>query len=61
MLEAGNSGELPLIPEKRYFTIGEVSDLCGVKPHVLRYWEQEFPCLKPIKRRGTGVIISVMK
>ncbi len=52
MLEAGNSGELPFIPEKRYFTIGEVSDLCGVKPHVLRYWEQEFPSLKPIKRRG---------
>lgn len=52
MLEAGNSGELPLIPEKRYFTIGEVGDLCGVKPHVLRYWEQEFPSLKPVKRRG---------
>ncbi|MBT6272816.1 MAG: MerR family transcriptional regulator, partial [Chromatiales bacterium] len=40
------------IPGKRYFTIGEVSDLCGVKPHVLRYWEQEFPTLKPLKRRG---------
>ena len=39
-------------PAKRYFTIGEVSDLCGVKPHVLRYWEQEFPQLKPVKRRG---------
>ncbi len=43
---------LPAIPAKRYFTIGEVSDLCGVKPHVLRYWEQEFTQLKPIKRRG---------
>lgn len=43
---------LPPIPTKRYFTIGEVSDLCGVKPHVLRYWEQEFTQLKPIKRRG---------
>ncbi|AHF03415.1 MerR family transcriptional regulator [Marichromatium gracile] len=45
-------GELPPIPGKRYFTIGEVSELCGVKPHVLRYWEQEFPQLKPVKRRG---------
>ena len=44
--------ELPPIPAKRYFTIGEVSDLCGVKPHVLRYWEQEFTKLKPVKRRG---------
>jgi len=44
--------ELPPIPAKRYFTIGEVSDLCAVKPHVLRYWEQEFSQLKPIKRRG---------
>jgi DNA-binding transcriptional MerR regulator len=43
---------LPLIPAKRYFTIGEVSDLCGVKPHVLRYWEQEFTQLRPMKRRG---------
>jgi DNA-binding transcriptional MerR regulator len=43
---------LPFIPAKRYFTIGEVSDLCGVKPHVLRYWEQEFTHLKPMKRRG---------
>lgn len=43
---------LPLIPAKRYFTIGEVGDLCGVKPHVLRYWEQEFAQLKPVKRRG---------
>lgn len=43
---------LPAIPEKRYFAIGEVSDLCQVKPHVLRYWEQEFPQLKPVKRRG---------
>ena len=46
------SAELPPIPGKRYFTIGEVSELCGVKPHVLRYWEQEFPQLKPAKRRG---------
>ena len=52
MLEASNNDELPAIPGKRYFTIGEVSDLCGVKPHVLRYWEQEFPQLKPVKRRG---------
>lgn len=44
--------ELPVIPGKRYFTIGEVSELCLVKPHVLRYWEQEFPQLKPVKRRG---------
>lgn len=44
--------QLPAIPAKRYFTIGEVSDLCGVKPHVLRYWEQEFTQLKPVKRRG---------
>ena len=43
---------LPPIPAKRYFTIGEVSELCGVKPHVLRYWEQEFNQLKPVKRRG---------
>ena len=52
MLEPSNNNELPTIPSKRYFTIGEVSDLCAVKPHVLRYWEQEFPQLKPIKRRG---------
>ena len=52
MLEASHNNELPPIPGKRYFTIGEVSDLCGVKPHVLRYWEQEFPQLKPVKRRG---------
>ncbi|MDH5233009.1 MAG: MerR family transcriptional regulator [Gammaproteobacteria bacterium] len=52
MLEAAKSQELPQIPSKRYFTIGEVSDLCAVKPHVLRYWEQEFPQLKPTKRRG---------
>ena len=54
MLEAAqkNSGDLPLLPSKRYFTIGEVSELCAVKPHVLRYWEQEFPQLKPVKRRG---------
>ncbi len=48
----GSSVELPPIPGKRYFTIGEVSELCKVKPHVLRYWEQEFPQLKPVKRRG---------
>ncbi|QMU61416.1 MAG: MerR family transcriptional regulator [Gammaproteobacteria bacterium] len=52
MLEINNNNELPVIPGKRYFTIGEVSELCGVKPHVLRYWEQEFPSLKPVKRRG---------
>ena len=46
------SEELPQIPAKRYFTIGEVSDLCSVKPHVLRYWEQEFSQLQPVKRRG---------
>jgi DNA-binding transcriptional MerR regulator len=46
------SSDLPPIPAKRYFTIGEVSELCGVKPHVLRYWEQEFTQLKPVKRRG---------
>jgi DNA-binding transcriptional MerR regulator len=46
------SNALPPIPAKRYFTIGEVSELCGVKPHVLRYWEQEFTQLKPVKRRG---------
>ena len=46
------SSALPPIPAKRYFTIGEVSELCGVKPHVLRYWEQEFTQLKPVKRRG---------
>ncbi|MBI2308489.1 MAG: MerR family transcriptional regulator [Rhodocyclales bacterium] len=47
-----SSDALPPIPAKRYFTIGEVSELCGVKPHVLRYWEQEFTQLKPVKRRG---------
>src|SRR5919109_5052354 len=52
MLEPGNNDDLPPIPGKRYFTIGEVSDLCAVKPHVLRYWEQEFTQLKPMKRRG---------
>jgi DNA-binding transcriptional MerR regulator len=52
MLEPTHNNELPPIPGKRYFTIGEVSDLCDVKPHVLRYWEQEFPQLKPVKRRG---------
>lgn len=52
MLEASNNNELVPIPDKRYFTIGEVSELCLVKPHVLRYWEQEFPQLSPVKRRG---------
>jgi len=52
MLEPSHNAELPVIPGKRYFTIGEVSELCAVKPHVLRYWEQEFPQLKPVKRRG---------
>lgn len=53
MLDPNSSNiELPAIPGKRYFTIGEVSELCQVKPHVLRYWEQEFPQLKPVKRRG---------
>ena len=52
MLEPGNNDQLPPIPGQRYFTLGEVSELCGVKPHVLRYWEQEFPQLKPVKRRG---------
>jgi DNA-binding transcriptional MerR regulator len=52
MLDPGIEKELPPIPAKRYFTIGEVSELCGVKPHVLRYWEQEFDQLKPVKRRG---------
>ena len=52
MLEASDNKQLPPIPGKRYFTIGEVSDLCDVKPHVLRYWEQEFPMLNPVKRRG---------
>lgn len=52
MLEPSNNDQLPPIPGKRYFTIGEVSDLCDVKPHVLRYWEQEFPTLSPVKRRG---------
>jgi len=52
MLDPGDNATLPPIPSKRYFTIGEVSELCAVKPHVLRYWEQEFPQLKPVKRRG---------
>ena len=52
MLEPTHNNELPPIPGKRYFTIGEVSGLCAVKPHVLRYWEAEFPQLKPVKRRG---------
>ncbi|HRF31244.1 MAG: MerR family transcriptional regulator [Dechloromonas sp.] len=50
--KSAGGDELPPIPAKRYFTIGEVSELCGVKPHVLRYWEQEFNQLKPVKRRG---------
>ena len=50
--KSGDQEPLPPIPAKRYFTIGEVSELCGVKPHVLRYWEQEFTQLKPVKRRG---------
>jgi len=52
MEQSRRKAELPPIPAKRYFTIGEVSDLCGVKPHVLRYWGQEFTQLKPVKRRG---------
>lgn len=52
MSEQASKVQLPPIPAKRYFTIGEVSELCGVKPHVLRYWEQEFTQLKPVKRRG---------
>jgi DNA-binding transcriptional MerR regulator len=52
MLDSAPKMQLPPIPAKRYFTIGEVSELCGVKPHVLRYWEQEFTQLKPVKRRG---------
>jgi DNA-binding transcriptional MerR regulator len=51
-METPATTDLPAIPAKRYFTIGEVSELCGVKPHVLRYWEQEFTQLKPLKRRG---------
>ncbi len=51
-METAPHSDLPPIPAKRYFTIGEVSELCGVKPHVLRYWEQEFGQLKPVKRRG---------
>lgn len=52
MLEPSSNNELPEIPGKRYFTIGEASKLCIVKAHVLRYWEQEFPQLKPVKRAG---------
>jgi DNA-binding transcriptional MerR regulator len=52
MTRPDNTTPLPPIPAKRYFTIGEVSELCGVKPHVLRYWEQEFTQLNPVKRRG---------
>ncbi len=51
-LNVSGDGGLPIIPSKCYFSIGEVSELCAVKPHVLRYWEQEFPQLKPLKRRG---------
>jgi DNA-binding transcriptional MerR regulator len=51
-VQKSEAAALPPIPAKRYFTIGEVSELCGVKPHVLRYWEQEFTQLKPVKRRG---------
>ncbi len=51
-IPSNSRAELPPIPAKRYFTIGEVSELCGVKPHVLRYWEQEFTQLRPVKRRG---------
>ena len=52
MQDLAHNVQLPPIPPKRYFTIGEVSELCSVKPHVLRYWEQEFAQLKPVKRRG---------
>lgn len=52
MLDPSRNRELPVIPAKRYFTIGEVAELCDVKPHVLRYWETEFPHLEPVKRRG---------
>jgi nucleoid DNA-binding protein len=55
MLDQGSNNELPPIPAKRYFTIGEVSELCAVKPHVLRYWEQEFTSLKPVKRSRQSV------
>ena len=51
-MEAQPKIQLPPIPAKRYFTIGEVSELCGVKPHVLRYWEEQFPMLRPVKRSG---------
>jgi len=52
MLNSAHNSELPPIPAKRYFTISEVSKLCDIKPHILRYWEQQFPQLNPIKRRG---------
>lgn len=52
MLDPSTNNELPVIPTKCYFSIGEVSELCGVKPHVLRYWEQEFTEINPVKRRG---------
>ena len=60
MLEAESNNHLPPIPGKRYFTIGETSDLCGVKAHVLRYWEQEFSQLKPVKRRGNRRYLSLI-
>jgi len=58
MLEPSHNDELPVIPGKRYFTIGEVSELCAVKPHVLRYWEQEFPQLNPVKRHREPSVLS---
>ena len=58
MLEPKNNAQLPAIPGKRYFTIGEVSDLCGVKPHVLRYWEQEFHSSSRSSGAATGVTTS---
>jgi hypothetical protein len=60
MLDQGNNTELSAIPAKRYFTIGEVGELCGVKPHVLRYWEQEFPALNPVSVAATVAITSAM-
>ena len=58
MLEASNNNELPVIPAKRYFTIGEVSELCAVKPHVLRYWEQEFSRTEAGKAPGQPALLS---
>ena len=60
MLDPG-AEDLPPIPSKRYFTIGEVGTLCCVKPHVLRYWEQEFPQLQPVKRRGNSILIFFLQ